>query len=64
MQNLSKQIKFDNLIYHFKNKNTPKKIVVFKAPLGLDINIKDGYTTVKKEEEKQKEFESDLSEIR
>ena len=63
IQNLSKQINFNNLIYNFKGKNGPKSFIGFKGPLGFYKNIKDGYTTLEKAEESQKNFKSDINQI-
>ena len=54
IQNLSKQIDFNNLIYYFKSKNDTENFIGFKVPLGFYKNIKDGYTTIKKLEENKK----------
>ena len=35
IQNLSKQIDFNNLNYSFKGKSDPKKFIGFKGPLSL-----------------------------
>ena len=35
IQDLSKQIDFNNLAYHFKDKNEPKNLLGFKGPLSL-----------------------------
>ena len=40
IQNLSKQIDFNNTIYHFKGECAPKRIIGFKVPLGFYKNIK------------------------
>ena len=60
IQNLSKQTDFNNLTCYFKGKSAPK---AFHGPLGFYKNIKEGYITLEKAEEKQKEFTSDLNEI-
>ena len=48
MQNLSKKINFNNLIYYFKNEIDPKIFISFKGPLGFHKNVKDGYITLEK----------------
>ena len=63
MQNLSKQIDFNNLVYYFKGGSGPKIFIDFKGLPGLHRNIKDGYTILEKEEDNQKKFQSDLKEI-
>ena len=55
-QNLSKQVDFNNLIYYFKGEGDSKIFVRFKDPLTFYKNIKDGYTTLEKAEEKQKKI--------
>ena len=51
---LSKQIDFNNLIYHYKSKTVPKSFLSFKGPLKHYKNIKEGNVTLEKAEEKQK----------
>ena len=63
MQNVSKKIDFNNLIYYFKGESGSKKFIGFKSPLGFIINTKDGYTTLEKAEENKKEIKSDLNEV-
>ena len=64
IQNLSKQIGFNNLTYHYKSKSIPKKdFIGFKDLLGFYKNIKEGHITLEKSEEKQKEFKSEINEI-
>ena len=53
IQNLSKQINFDKLIYYFKRETDPKKIISFEGRLAFFKNIKDRYTTLNKAEEKK-----------
>ena len=54
IQNLSKQIDFNNLIYYFKDESGTKSFISFKGPLAFSKNTKDGYITLEKGEEKQK----------
>ena len=56
IRNLSKQIDFNNLTYKDKGKTAPKHFIAFKGPLGFYKNIKEGYITLEKAEEKQKEL--------
>ena len=44
IQNLSKQIDFNNLIYSFKGESSPKNFINFKGPLIFYKNIKGSYT--------------------
>ena len=55
IQNLNKQIDFNNLIYLFKRNRNSKKIISSKDPLDFYRNIKDVYRTLEKAEESQKE---------
>ena len=55
IQNLNKQIDFNNFIYLFKRNRNPKKIISSKDPLDFYRNIKDVYRTLEKVEESQKE---------
>ena len=49
IQDLSKQIDFNNLIYYFKSKDgCPIHLISFKGPLGFYRNILDGHTTLEK----------------
>ena len=54
MQNLSKEINVNNLIYHFKGESGPNSFIDFKSPLRFYKSIKDGYTTLQKAEEDKK----------
>ena len=60
IQDLSKQTDFNNLTYHYKGNTAPKTFIGFKVPLGFYRNIKEGYVTLQKAEEKQKEFKSEI----
>ena len=51
IQNLSKQINFNNLTYFFQSNSDPKRIIGFRGPLGFYKSIKDSYTTQEKAEE-------------
>ena len=62
-QDLSKQIDFHNLTYHYKGKTASKLFIAFKGPPGFYKNIREGYITLEKAEEKQKEFKSYINEI-
>ena len=53
IQNLSKQIDFNNLIYYFKGESVPKKSLGFKGPLGFYKNIKEGRITLQNAENKK-----------
>ena len=63
MQDLSKQIYFDNSTYHCKVKNGPRNFTVFKGPLSFYRSIKEGYITLEKAEEHQKKLKSNINEI-
>ena len=51
IQDLSKQIDFSNLTYHYKGKNDPNNFIGFKGPLKFYRSI-----TLEKAEEQQKEY--------
>ena len=53
IQDLSKQINFNNLTCHYKGTTAPKKFVAFKSPLGIYENAK-GCVTLEKAEGKEK----------
>ena len=63
IQNLSKKIDFNNLVYYFKYKSGPKIFIGLKWPLGFYKNIKDSYTTLEKAEENQDKLKSNINEI-
>ena len=63
IQILSKQIDFNNLIYYFKGKSASRHFLDFRGPLALYRNINNGYITLEKAEENQKNFKSDVNEI-
>ena len=48
IQNVSKQINFNNFTYCYKSNNDPKTFICFKGPLGFYKNIKQGYVTLEK----------------
>ena len=63
IQDLSKQIDFNNLTYRYKGNTASKTFIGFKGPLGFYRNIQEGYITLEKSEKKQKEFKSEINEI-
>ena len=63
IQDLSKQIYFDNSTYHCKGKNDPRNFTVFKGPLSFYRSIKKGDITPEKAEEHQKKLKSNINEI-
>ena len=60
---LSKQIDFNNLIYHNKGNAPAKTFMGFKGPLIFFQNIKKGNIALEKAEEEQKEFKSKLNKL-
>ena len=40
IQDLSKQIDFNNLTYHYKGKNNPQNFIGFKGPLSFYRNTR------------------------
>ena len=63
IQDLSREIDFNKLIYHYKSKTSPKHFLSFKDPLKFYKNIKEGNKTLEKAEEEQKEFKHEISDI-
>ena len=63
IQDLSKQIDFNNLTYRYKGNTASKTFIGFKGPLGFYRNIQEGYITLEKSEKEQKEFKSEINEI-
>ena len=62
IQDLNKQIDFNNLTYHYNNKNVPKIFTAFKGPLRFYRNIKETSITLGKAEEQQNELKSNINE--
>ena len=63
IRDLSRQIDFNNLIYHYKGKIFPKNFLSFKGPLKFYKSIKEGNITLEKAGEEQKEFKNEISKI-
>ena len=64
MQKASKEIDFNNFVYHFKGPNiTPINFIGFRGPLHIFNEIKNRNTLLKKVEEDQKMFKSSLGVI-
>ena len=61
LNNLIKQIDFNTLIYYYKSAS--KNFIEFKGPLNFYKNIKEGYITLEKAEEKQIAFKSSINKI-
>ena len=55
IRDLNKQIDFNNLTYNYKGKNDPKNFMCFKGPLSFYRNITEGYITLEKAGEQQKQ---------
>ena len=65
IQDLNKQIDFNDLTYRYKGKNDLKTFIGFKGPLCSLIhqNIKEGYITLEKAKEEQKTFKLERNKI-
>ena len=62
--NISKEIDFINLTYHFKDSNTaPINFIEFRDPMYIYNEIKSSNISIAKIEEDQKQFKSKLNEI-
>ena len=62
--NVSKEINFNNLAYHFKDSNTaPINFIDFNGPTHICDEIKNGNISTSKIEEDQKQFKSKINEI-
>ena len=61
VNNLSEWIDFNNLNYYYKR--APKYFIRFKSPLIIYNDIRNGRTTLQKEEKVQEEFQLELNEI-
>ena len=64
MYNISKEIDFNNLTYHFKASNiAPINFIDFTGPMHIYNEIKNGNISNEKIEKDQKQFNSKLNEI-
>ena len=63
IQDLSKQIDFNNLTYRYKGNTARKTFIGHKGPLGFYRNIKEAHITLEKAEEYQKESKTKINEI-
>ena len=62
--NISREIDFNNLTYHFKGSNTAPIIIIdFRGPMYIYNEIKKGNMSTEKIKEDQKQFKSKLNEI-
>ena len=55
-KNVSKQIDFSNLVYHFKAKKGPGKFISFKGLLNFYKGIIDGNTALEKAKKNKKKL--------
>ena len=63
IEDLSKQIDTNSLIYHYKGKIPSKDFIVFEGPQNFYNGIREGYLTLKKAGKEQKEFKKEISEL-
>ena len=64
IHNISKEIDFNNLTYHFKGSNTAPIIIIdFRGPMYIYNEIKKGNMSTEKIKEDQKQFKSKVNEI-
>ena len=61
IQDLSKQTDFINLTYHYKSKIPSKNFTALKGWLNFYNTIREGYITLEKAEEEQKEFKNEIT---
>ena len=61
IHDLSKHIDFNNLTYHYKGKIPSKHFIAFKVPLNFYNTVREGYITLEKPEEEQKEFKHEIN---
>ena len=61
IQDLSKEIDFNNLNQRYNT--VPKPFIGFKGPLDFYRNIKEGYITLERAGEEQKELKSKIDKI-
>ena len=64
IQDINKQIGFNNLTYYSESQNLAStNFIGFRSPIHIYNEIKNGKRSIKKLEEDQKQFKSDLNEI-
>ena len=63
IQDLIKQIDFNNLTCYYKGKNVPKTFIGFKGTLSFYRSIKEGYITLKQAEKQHKKLKSNINEV-
>ena len=64
IHNISKEIDFNNLTYHFKGSDTaPINFINFSGPMYIYNELKNRNVSTEKIEEDEKQFKSKLSEI-
>ena len=62
--NISKEIYFNNLTYHFKGSDIPTmNFIDFRGPMHIYNEVKNANISTEKTEEDQKQFKSKLNEI-
>ena len=49
-----------NLTYHYEGKISSKNFIPFQGPLNFYNTIREGYVTLEKAEEEQKEFKHEI----
>ena len=60
---MSKEINYNNLVYHFKVLTNPINFAIFGGPMYTYDQLKNGDTTLQRVEKQQKDFKKELNEI-
>ena len=60
---MSKEINYSNLIYHFEGLTKSINFAIFGGPMYTYNRLKNDYTTLQKVEKQQKDFKKELNEI-
>ena len=63
IQDLSKQIDFNNSTCRYKGNTSLKTFIGFKSPLGFSKSIKESYVTIEKPDKEQNQFKQQINEI-
>ena len=60
---MTKEINYNNLVYHFKGPTNPINFAIVGSPMYTYDQLKNGDTTLQRVEKQQKDFKKELNEI-
>ena len=63
MLEMSKEIDYSNLVYHFKGPTHPVNFAIFGDPMYTYDQLKNGDISLQQVEKKEKDFEKELNEV-